>query len=146
MPDQDAPLWKRPASPEDIARTNHGTAAEWLGIEFTEIGERHVVARMPVDHRTRQPMGILHGGASVLLAETVGSVAANLCLPEGQAAVGLDINANHVRSAREGWVTARCTPVHLGRSTQVWSIDITDGQGRLVCQSRLTMAVLAAQA
>jgi uncharacterized protein (TIGR00369 family) len=115
-----------------------------MGIEFLEIGASHLRARMPVDARTRQPMGILHGGASVTLAETLGSVAAVLCLPEGRVAVGLEINANHIRAARTGWVTGLCTPVHVGRSTHVWQIEIRDEAERLVCTSRITMAILDA--
>lgn len=115
-----------------------------LGIEFTEAGEGYLIARMPVDKRTHQPFGILHGGASVVLAETLGSVASYMLLddPTKQRAVGLEINANHIRSVRDGWVYGRCTPIHTGRSTHVWDIRITDGQGRLVCVSRLTIAVI----
>jgi len=120
-----------------------GTLAEVLGISVTSIGPDSLTATMPVDHRTHQPMGILHGGASVALAETVGSVAANGTLDnEKQYAVGLEINANHLRSVRSGNVTAVARPVHLGRSTQVWDIRITDDQGKPVCISRLTIAVL----
>jgi 1,4-dihydroxy-2-naphthoyl-CoA hydrolase len=99
---------------------------------------------MPVDARTIQPMGILHGGASVLLAESVGSVAATLCVdPQKFYCVGLDINANHIRSARSGWVTGTARAIHVGRTTQVWEIRITDEADKLVCLSRLTMAVIA---
>lgn len=116
-----------------------------LGIEFIEAGEGYLVARMPVDKRTQQPFGILHGGASVVLAETLGSVASWMLLddPETQRAVGLEINANHIRSVREGWVYGRCTPIHTGRTTQVWDIRITDEQDRLVCISRLTIAIIS---
>ena len=115
-----------------------------LGIEFIEAGEGYLIARMPVDQRTHQPFGILHGGASVVLAETLGSVASFMLLddPTKQRAVGLEINANHIRSVREGWVYGRCTPIHIGRTTHVWDIRITDGQGKLVCVSRLTIAVI----
>ena len=119
------------------------TAVAHLGIEFLEVGTDRLVGRMPVDARTRQPFGILHGGASVLLAETLGSVAASLTLPPDRIAVGLDINANHIRSTRSGWVIGTCTPVHVGRTTQVWQIELRDDEGRLTCTSRLTMAVLA---
>ena len=115
-----------------------------LGIEFTEAGEGYLIARMPVDKRTQQPFGILHGGASVVLAETLGSVASWMLLddPTTQRAVGLEINANHLRSVREGWVYGRCTPIHTGRTTHVWDIRITDEQDKLVCVSRLTVAVI----
>ncbi|MVM32790.1 hotdog fold thioesterase [Spirosoma sp. HMF4905] len=115
-----------------------------LGIEFTEAGDGYLMARMPVDKRTHQPFGILHGGASVALAETLGSVASFMLLddPTTQRAVGLEINANHLRSVREGWVYGRCTPIHTGRTTHVWDIRITDEQGKLVCVSRLTVAII----
>ncbi|GAB4044241.1 hotdog fold thioesterase [Spirosoma litoris] len=115
-----------------------------IGIEFMEAGEGYLIARMPVDKRTHQPFGILHGGASVVLAETLGSVASYMLLddPTTQRAVGLEINANHLRSVREGWVYGRCTPIHTGRTTHVWDIRIADEQGKLVCVSRLTVAVI----
>ena len=115
-----------------------------LGIEFIEAGDGYLIARMPVDKRTHQPFGILHGGASVVLAETLGSVASWMMLddPTKQRAVGLEINANHIRSVRDGWVFGRCTPIHTGRTTHVWDIRITDEQGKLVCVSRLTVAVI----
>jgi 1,4-dihydroxy-2-naphthoyl-CoA hydrolase len=127
---------------ERIAQINRGTAAEHLGIEITEVGPDFLLARMPVDARTKQPAGLLHGGASVLLAETLGSVAAYGTLPEGKACVGVEINANHLRGVREGWVYGRATPLHVGRTTQVWEIRISDEAGRLVCVSRITMAVI----
>ena len=127
----------------EALRTIHlDTAVAHLGIEFLELGADRLVARMPVDTRTRQPFGILHGGASVLLAETLGSTAASLTLPDDRYSVGLDINANHIRAVRDGWVTGTCTPVHLGRTTQVWQIELRDDAGRLTCTSRITMAVL----
>lgn len=135
--------WKRAATPDDLTRRHAGGLVEHLGIEFLEVGDDFLVARMPVDRRTRQPAGILHGGASVVLAETLGSTAATLCLDEAHYAVGLDINANHIRSMREGWVTGRCRPVHVGRTTHVWQIEIVDDAQRLVCTSRITMAILA---
>jgi len=115
-----------------------------LGIEFIEAGEGYLVARMPVDGRTHQPFGILHGGASVVLAESLGSTASFIMLedPMKQRAVGVEVNANHIRSVREGWVYGRCTPIHVGRSTHVWDIRITDEQQRTVCVSRLTIAVI----
>ena len=129
----------------DLAKLNErgkNTAVESLGIVFTEIGDDYIKATMPVDHRTHQPMGILHGGASVSLAETIGSTAASMTVREGYYVVGLDINANHIRSVREGLVTGTARPVHIGGSTQVWEIIICDEEGRTVCVSRLTMAVL----
>lgn len=119
------------------------TLVDRLGIEFTEIGADFLTAKMPVDERTKQPFGLLHGGASVALAETLGSVAASLCVdPAIKRCVGLEINANHIRSVREGHVWGTVTPLHVGRGTQVWQIEIRDDQERLVCVSRLTMAVL----
>jgi 1,4-dihydroxy-2-naphthoyl-CoA hydrolase len=116
---------------------------EHVGIEFLEVGEDSLTARMPVDRRTIQPAGLLHGGASVVLAETLGSVAASLCLdPQRKTCVGLEINANHVRAVRDGFVTGVATPIHVGNSTQLWQIRITNQQGQLVCISRLTLAVL----
>ena len=117
--------------------------AEALGIEFTEVGEQYLCGRMPVDARTHQPMGLLHGGASVALAETLGSVGALLQVdPARQACVGIEINANHIKSVRNGYVYGRATAVHIGRKTQVWDIRITTEGGELVCVSRLTIAVL----
>ena len=114
-----------------------------LGIEFIEVGTDFVRARMPVDERTRQPYGILHGGASVALAETLGSIGASCCVDlSRQVCVGLEINANHVRSVREGYVYGKASPLHLGKSTQIWEIRITDEADRLVCISRITMAIL----
>lgn len=115
-----------------------------LGIEFTEVGDGYLVARMPVDGRTHQPFGILHGGASVVLAESLGSTASWMLLddPAKQRAVGLEINANHLRSVQDGWVYGRCTPIHTGRTTHVWDVRITDERGKLVCISRLTVAII----
>ena len=115
---------------------------EHLGIEMEEVGDDYLIASMPVDHRTVQPMGILHGGASIVLAETVGSMAANLAVEEGYYCVGLEVNGNHLKSVSEGRVFAKTTPVHLGRKTQVWDIRISDEAGKNTCISRLTMAVL----
>jgi 1,4-dihydroxy-2-naphthoyl-CoA hydrolase len=122
-----------------------GTIAEHLGIVFTEVGEDYLVAKMPVDHRTQQPMKLLHGGASVVLAETLGSVASYLCLKDAktQRAVGLEINANHVRAVQDGEVFGKVTAIHLGRSTHIWEIRVTTPDGKLVCVSRLTVAVLS---
>ena len=121
-----------------------GSAISHLGIELTEIGADHLVGRMPVDHRTRQPFGILHGGASVLLAETLVSCAATFVAPSGKACVGMEINANHLRPVTSGWVTGTARPVSLGRRNQVWEVRIVDGDDRLVCISRCTMAVIDA--
>lgn len=135
-------LWKRAVSVEHLTALHVGTTVAHLGIEFLEVGDDFIRARAPVDARTRQPAGILHGGVSVLLAETLGSCgAASACSP-GQRVVGLDINANHLRSVDQGWVTGCARPVHVGRSTHVWQIELHDDQGRLSCVSRITMAVL----
>ena len=112
-------------------------------MEWTELGDDYIKIRMPVDQRTKQPYGLLHGGASCALAETVGSVAAHLVIDSGKfICVGLDINANHVRSARQGYVTGIATPLHLGATTHVWDIKIYDDANKLICISRLTIAVL----
>ncbi|WP_142138559.1 hotdog fold thioesterase [Acidovorax sp. SLBN-42] len=121
-----------------------GTAIRALGIEMTEITEDSLKGRMPVDERTRQPGGVLHGGASVLLAETLASWGASFTVdPDANYCVGMEINANHLRPVADGWVTGEARPITRGRTTQVWDIRVTDEQGRLVCVSRCTMAVLA---
>lgn len=129
---------------EQLQEWNKNTIGDHLGIEYLEIGEDYLVARMPVDHRTHQPFGILHGGASVVLAETLGSLSSFLLLPDTakQQAVGLDINANHIRAVKSGWVYGKSTPLHLGRTTHVWEIRITNEENKLVCISRLTMAII----
>jgi 1,4-dihydroxy-2-naphthoyl-CoA hydrolase len=120
------------------------TMGDHLGIEFTEVGEDFLKGRMPVDNRTRQPYGLLHGGASVALAETLGSVAAAFVVDRrAYNAVGLEINANHLRGVREGFVTGIARPIHLGKTTHVWEIRISDDRDKLVCISRLTVAILA---
>ena len=136
-------IWKRPISIETLVATSRDTAVAWLGIEFLAIGEDWIKARVPVDHRTRQPYGVLHGGVSVVLAETLGSIGAVFTAPEGARVMGLDINANHLKATAEGWVTGTARPVHIGRSTQVWQIDLHNDAGQLTCVSRLTVAVLA---
>ena len=137
------PIWFGPTTPENLNERARGTMLTQLGIEFTEIGEDSLTARMPVDHRTVQPAGILHGGASATLAESLGSVAATLCIdPARKRCVGLEINANHVRAVRSGYVTGTATPVHIGKSTQIWQIRIQDEKDRLVCIARLTLAIL----
>ena len=119
------------------------TMGEYIGIEFTELGDDFLKARMPVDHRTKQPYGLLHGGASCVLAETIGSVASAMVIDHSAFyCVGLEINANHVRSAREGYVMGVAKPLHLGKATQVWDIKIYDEKEKLVCVSRLTVAIL----
>jgi uncharacterized protein (TIGR00369 family) len=128
---------------EQMAESNKNTAVTALGIEFVDVGDDYITGRMPVDERTVQPFGILHGGASVVLAETLGSMAANYCLREdNQIAVGLDINANHIRSVTKGWVYGTARPVHIGGTTQVWEIRLENEEGKLTCISRLTMAVI----
>lgn len=137
------PLWKVPATPQEINHRFQGTMLSHLGIEFLEVNEDSLKARMPVDQRTVQPAGILHGGASATLAESLGSMAANLCVdPAKKMCVGMEINANHIRPVRSGWVTGVVTPVHVGKSTHIWQIRIEDEAGKLVCISRLTLAVL----
>src|SRR4249919_2416702 len=127
---------------ETLNALSRGTAMEPLGIVFSEIGPDYLRGTMPVDARTRQPYGLLHGGASVLLAETLGSTAGGLCVGEGQGVVGIEINANHLAGVREGLVTGTARALHVGRSTQVWEVRIEDARGRLVCVSRLTLAVV----
>ena len=136
-------IWTKPINVESLTALSQDSAVSHLGIEFTEIGDDFIRARVPVDERTIQPYGLLHGGVSVVLAETLGSTAADHVLAEGFYVVGLDINANHLKSARSGWVTGITRPVHIGRSTQVWHIDMHNDDGELTCVSRLTMAVLA---
>ncbi|MFK2905791.1 hotdog fold thioesterase [Dyella ginsengisoli] len=139
-------IWKQDT---DLARVNgwcNNTMMETLGIAITEIGDDYLRGTMPVDHRTHQPFGLLHGGASVALAETLGSTAAMLTLdPAQELTVGLDINANHIRGVRSGTVTGTARPLHIGRTTQVWEIRIETEEGSLVCISRLTMAVVPAR-
>lgn len=127
---------------EQLNAMSADTAIAALGIVFTEIGADFLRATMPVDSRTHQPFGLLHGGASVLLAETLGSSAGGLSAPEGCGVVGIEINANHLRGVRAGIVTGTARPLHVGRSTQVWEIRIEDAAGKLVCMSRLTLAVV----
>ena len=136
-------IWTREL---DLAALNAGganTAIAHLGIEFTEYGDDYVCARIHVDERTCQPYGILHGGVSVVLAETLGSIGAYYACPEGHRGVGLDINANHIRAASSGWVTGTARAVHIGRTTQVWQIDMVNDAGEVTCVSRITMAILA---
>jgi 1,4-dihydroxy-2-naphthoyl-CoA hydrolase len=139
-------LWKQQLTPDAVNALSRNTMMATLGIRITQIEDDCVRGTMPVDARTHQPYGLLHGGASVALAETLGSFAAMLTLDPGvEAAVGLDINANHVRGVKSGTVTGTARAVHLGRSTQVWEIRIEDERAKLVCIARLTMAVVPAQ-
>lgn len=127
----------------DIKPLGPNTMGEHLGMEWMAVGDDFLKMRMPVDDRTKQPYGLLHGGASCALAETVGSVASHFIIdPEKFICVGLEINANHVRSARSGYVIATCTPLHIGASTHVWDIKINDDKEKLICISRLTVAIL----
>jgi uncharacterized protein (TIGR00369 family) len=137
-----ARIWKREAGLDFLTRIHINTTVAHLGIEFVEIGDDFIRGRAPVDSRTKQPVGILHGGISVLLAETLGSNGAAMAIPPDYHAVGLDINANHIRSVTEGWVNGIAKPVHLGRTTHVWHIDITNDRGQITCVSRITMAIL----
>ena len=138
-----AKIWKSDVTVERLNSRGKGTMVEHLDIRFTEIGPDYLRASMPVDHRTNQPIGLLHGGASVVLAETLGSVAGVLCVDiRKQYVVGLEVNANHVRAVRSGRVIGTARPLHLGLQTQVWQIDIVDEEGHRITASRLTLAVL----
>jgi uncharacterized protein (TIGR00369 family) len=136
------PIWQKPVSLDELNAHSVDTAVAHLGIEFVELGDDFLRARVPVDKRTVQPFGLLHGGVSVVLAETLGSMGAYYSSPEGHRAVGLDINANHLRAAVAGWVTGIARPVHRGKTTQVWQIDLSNDAGELTCVSRITMAML----
>lgn len=130
-------------SVESLRPFGKGTMSEHLGIEWLDLGDDFLKAKMPVDHRTNQPYGLLHGGASCVLAETLGSVASYLVIDSSQFyCVGIEINANHIRSVKNGFVYGVCSPLHLGSSTHVWDIRITNEEGKLVCISRLTVAVM----
>src|ERR1700688_1170553 len=136
-------IWKSLRTVEELNSGGEVTLIGHLGIRFTEVGDDFVRATMPVDARTKQPYGLLHGGASVALAETLGSTGATMCVDAREyLCVGQEINANHVRAARSGLVTGTARPVHLGGRTQVWTIDIRDDAGNLVCTSRLTIAII----
>jgi 1,4-dihydroxy-2-naphthoyl-CoA hydrolase len=136
-------IWRLPATIEQLTQAHRDTLGTRLGIQFIELGEDFLRATMPVDERTKQPQGLLHGGASVALAETLGSVASTLCIDANtQQSVGVEINANHIRAVRGGVVTGTARPIHIGSRTQVWAIEILDEQGRRVCVSRLTVAVI----
>lgn len=136
-------IWKNDINLQRLTLRGEKTMADFLGIEFTEIGDDYLIAKMPIDQRTRQPIGIMHGGASCVLAETIGSTAANYCVDSTkQYCVGLDINTNHIRSIREGMVIGMAKPFHIGKSTQVWGIEIKNEKEQLISVTRLTMAVL----
>ncbi|NRB52132.1 MAG: hotdog fold thioesterase [Saprospiraceae bacterium] len=140
-------IWKQPISLEGLNQVSKNTLVEHLDIEFVEFGDDFITAKMPVDHRTVQPMRLLHGGASAALAETVGSTASVMCLPDmaTQAVVGVELNINHLSSAKEGqgFVFARATPAKVGRTIHVWQIEIRDETDRLISVSRLTIAVVS---
>ena len=136
-------MWFARCTIEDIKPFIKGNLCENLGIELTELGEDFLKAKMPVDHRTKQATGILHGGASVALAETLGSIASSLCVDFSKSyCVGLEINANHIRSVSDGYVYGTARPLHVGKSTHIWEIKIENQQGKLTCISRITMAVI----
>jgi 1,4-dihydroxy-2-naphthoyl-CoA hydrolase len=142
-PERPMSIWFKPIGLAELNRYQQDTLASRLGIEYTEIGDDYLKGTMPVDARTKQPAGILHGGASATLAETLGSTGANLAVDrDKQLCVGLELNANHIRAMREGMVTGTAWPLHIGGTTQVWEIRIADDAGQLVCVSRLTLAVL----
>lgn len=138
-------IWKQSGiRPDDLNSLGEGTMGDFLGIRFTELGADFLKATMPVTEKSKQPFGLLHGGASAALAETIGSVASWLCIdPAGQQAVGLDIHCTHVRAKRNGLVTATVRPIHIGRTVHVWDIKIEDESKQTVCVSRLTVAVRA---
>jgi len=141
------PIWfNKNLSVEDLRSFSPNTMAEYLAIEFMEVGDDFLSARMPVDHRTIQPYGLLHGGASCVLAETLGSIASAMVIDHSNYyCVGIEINANHIRGVKEGFVTGKTTPLHLGNSTHVWDIKLYDDRGKLTCVSRLTVAILKRQ-
>jgi 1,4-dihydroxy-2-naphthoyl-CoA hydrolase len=136
-------IWFKKYELKDIAWMSKNTILETIGIEIIELTENSIKGRMPVDHRTKQPAGILHGGASVVLAESLGSIASNLVIDQTKYyCVGLDVNANHIRPADKGYVHGTAVPIHIGKKTHVWSIEIKNEDNKLVCISRLTMAVI----
>lgn len=138
-----AEIWKNTPTIAMLNQVNKGTMCEHLDLEFTEVGDDYLIAKLPVDKRTIQPMGLLHGGANVVLAETLGSVASFCCVDiSKQSVVGLEVNANHLRSAKAGFVYGKVTPIRIGRTVHVWQIDINDEEGRLTCVSRITIAII----
>lgn len=136
-------IWTIPITVEEINHRCRNTLVDHLGIEFVAVGDQYLKAQMPVDQRTCQPMGIVHGGATAALAETVASAAANYCVEKGKVCVGLDLNINHIRAVSSGFVTAMTQPLHLGKTTQVWEIKITNETGQLISAARLTIAIIA---
>lgn len=135
-------IWTLAFTVQEINERCQNTLVDYLGIEFVEAGADFLIAKMPVDRRTNQPMGIVHGGATAALAETVASAAANYCIEKGKVAVGLELNINHIRAVPSGFVLGIAKPLHLGKSTQVWEIKIQNGAGQLVSAARLTVAVI----
>ncbi len=136
-------IWYRDVTADQLNNRGKETMADYLGIQFTEVGHDYLIATMPVNERTKQPIGILHGGANVVLAETMASTAANIVIDiEKQYCVGLEINANHIRSTTQGVVTGKTFPIHIGRTTQVWQVEIKNEEGKLTCISRMTASVL----
>jgi len=136
-------IWNYNFTLDELAESRSNTMVDYLGIEFTEIGDDYLVAKMPVDARTRQPMGIMHGGASCALAETLASIAANCCVdPQKKVCVGLEINTSHIKMTRSGFVHGIAKPIHIGQTTQLWEIKISDDNGQLISLSRLRLAVL----
>jgi 1,4-dihydroxy-2-naphthoyl-CoA hydrolase len=137
-------IWFKKVDLFEVENIGEGTMSQHLGIEITEIGNNYISATMPVDNRTKQPYGILHGGASVALAETIGSYASHLVIDNSKfRAVGLEINANHIRKVNSGIVRGVAKPIHLGKSTHVWAIEINDDKNRLICICRLTVAIIS---
>ncbi len=136
-------IWFKPIDIKTLNELHKNTMQEFIGIEFTEIGEDYIKARMPVNERTKQPLGLLHGGANVVLAESLGSIASLLCLnTDEKTCVGLEINANHIRAVKEGFVHGITKPIHIGRTTMIWEIKIYDDANKLTCISRITNAIL----
>lgn len=134
-------IWQKSSTVEELNRWCEGTIHDSLGIRFTELTDDSISATMPVDARTKQPVGLLHGGASVVLAESLGSVASHLASPEGSGPVGIEVNANHLKAVRNGTVTGTVRAVHLGGRLHVWGIEITDSAEQLICSARLTVFV-----
>lgn len=137
-------IWFKPFTVDDLNKRGENTLADFLGIKFTAIDDHSLTATMPATERTKQPIGIVHGGANVVLAETIASTGANAAVDlEKCYCVGLEINANHIRSVREGLITGIAKPIHLGRTTQVWHIDLYNEEGKITCVSRMTASVIA---
>lgn len=136
-------IWAQTITPEALNQRGENTMADWLGINFTIVGKDTLTATMPANERTKQPLGIVHGGANVVLAETLASTAANAAVDQTRFyCVGLEINANHIRSVRDGLITGVTRPLHIGRSTHVWLVDLYNDEGKLTCTSRMTASVM----